>query len=120
MLLLRAARNIWACASAEVTVVPLPTAPMICWYALYGESMYTRACCAVTYETYPGMSKPVPPGENIPAWSTRGSRPAGFFAFAIAVSTEIPMALQFVLPDVILAAVRICASAAECEQPVEL
>jgi hypothetical protein len=82
--------------------------------------MYTRACCAVMYETYPGMSKPVPPGENIPACITSGSRPATFFAFAIAVSTEIPIALQFVLPEVILAAVRICASAAECEQPVEL
>ena len=34
MPLLRAARNIWACASADGTVVPLPTAPMICWYAL--------------------------------------------------------------------------------------
>ena len=38
----------------------------------------------------------------------------------MAVSTEIPMALQLVLPGVILAAVRIWASAAECEQPFEL
>jgi len=82
--------------------------------------MYTRACCDVMYETYPGMSNPVPPGENIPACITSGSRPGGFFAFAIAVSTEIPSALQLVLPEVIFAAVRICASAAECEQPVEL
>ena len=39
MLVLRDARCIWACASAEVAVVPLPTAPMMAWYALYGESM---------------------------------------------------------------------------------
>ena len=44
------------------------------------------------------MSKPVPPGENIPACSTSGSRPAGFFALAIAVSTDIPVAMQLVLP----------------------
>jgi hypothetical protein len=30
------------------------------------------------------------------------------------------MALQFVLPEVIFAPVKIWASAAECEQPVEL
>ena len=66
------------------------------------------------------MSNPVPPGENIPAWSTSGSRPATFLAVARAVSTEMPMALQLVLPAVILEAVRIWASAAECEQPFEL
>ncbi len=66
------------------------------------------------------MSKPVPPGENIPACITSGSRPAGFFAAAMAVSTEMPIDLQLVLPGVIFADVRICASAAECEQPFEL
>src|SRR6478736_1109942 len=66
------------------------------------------------------MSNPVPPGENIPACITSGSRPAGFLAVAMAVSTEMPMALQLVLPAVILAAVRIWASAAEWEQPFEL
>ena len=34
MLLLRAARCIWACASADVAVEPFPTAPMMAWYAL--------------------------------------------------------------------------------------
>jgi hypothetical protein len=34
MLLLRKARCIWACCAADVTVVPFPIAPMICWYAL--------------------------------------------------------------------------------------
>jgi hypothetical protein len=66
------------------------------------------------------MSNPVPPGENIPACNTKGSRPAGFFALAMAVSIEMPVARQFVLPGVIVAAVRICASAAEWEQPFEL
>ena len=56
----------------------------------------------------------------MPACITRGSRPGGFFFRAIWVSTEIPVALVLVLPGVIFAPVRICASAAECEQPVEL
>ena len=61
----------------------------------------------------PGMSKPVPPGENMPAWSTSGSRPGGFIALAIAVSTDCPWARQLVLALVIFAEVRSCASAAE-------
>ena len=70
------------------------------------------------YEMYPGMSKPMPPGEYLPAWSVSGSRPAGFFSRAMRESIDSPAACTLLPEPTSLAAVRSCASPLACWHPV--
>src|SRR5438105_2504001 len=64
------------------------------------------------------MSKPVPPGEYLPAWRTSGSRPPGLTAVAMYESTDRAVASTLLLSPLSLAAVRIWASPDAWAQPL--